>query len=32
MTAFPKADVHNVRIRIELNVCFSPKAVIQVID
>ncbi len=26
MTAFPKADVQNVRIGIDLNVCLWPKA------
>ncbi len=29
MSAFPKADVQNVRIGIELNVCFWPKADIE---
>ncbi len=26
MTAFPKADVQNVRVRVDLNVCLWPKA------
>ena len=29
MTAFPKADVQNVRIGIELSVCLWPKADIR---
>ncbi len=28
MTAFPKADVQNVRIGVEPNVCFWPKAAV----
>ncbi len=30
MSAFPKADIQNVRVGVELNVCLWPKADIQV--
>jgi hypothetical protein len=32
MSAFSKADVQNVRVGTELNVCLWPKAAVQVAD